>query len=218
MILLTDLRTLSDQEPKPIAAPVSATDWAEIEPLDAPKGIGALPPNRPRTPSLTLPPRPGAAPPPGLPSRRLGTGAAAGAALGMLWIALWQPAADAGSIYKSVGPDGKVTYSASPPTDSGQRVEQIEIRQEGTVANPPAPIETEPPPPQPSPKAIAAAQQALIRAKAALEQAKIQSAEDWQEQPGGERVLSAAYFRRIAQAETEVVSAERALQQARAGR
>jgi hypothetical protein len=138
----------------------------------------------------------------------LGLGLGLGLALGLA------PTAGAGSVYKAVDAEGRVTYSAKPPAADGQHVEQIK------VPGGPDDALAEPDPggqarQQARAKAISAAQQQVIRAKAALEQAKIQSPEDWQTQPGSGRVLSAAYFNRVTAAEGEVETAERALEEAR---
>jgi hypothetical protein len=123
--------------------------------------------------------------------------------------------ANAASVYKTVDPDGRVTYSSRPPPDEGKRVEQIRIH--GSAPDLPAePQESESARQQSRASAVAAAQRELFLTMAALEQAKIQSAEDWQEQTPGKRVLSAAYFKRVTAAAAEVESAQRALDQARA--
>lgn len=133
-----------------------------------------------------------------------------------LALALAQPA-DAGPVYKAVDAQGNVTYSARPPVGEGQHVEEIEIRGEhrGTIV--PTLDEGRDGARQRRGEAVSAAQQALIRAKAALEQAKIQDKGDWDTQSDGRRVLSAAYFSRVSAAEAQVQSAERALSQARRG-
>jgi hypothetical protein len=124
--------------------------------------------------------------------------------------------AAAGPIYKIMDSDGRVSYSASPPPDSGQRVQEVKIRGAKDEA-PPAAEESAAVRQAARTRAVAESQQRLIRAKATLEQAKIQSPDDWQVQQGGKRVLSAAYLSRVAAAESDVEAAERALDEARRG-
>jgi hypothetical protein len=118
-------------------------------------------------------------------------------------------------VYKTVDAEGRVTYSSRPPAQGTPHVEKVKIHGE--------PDSNEPAPPVVDPaaaraartQAIAAAQQRAIRAKAALEQAKIQDGSDWVSQPDSSRVLSAEYFKRVAAAERDVESTERDLAQAR---
>lgn len=137
---------------------------------------------------------------------------AAGIALVCSLVATGTVYADA--IYKSVDAEGNVTYSTTPPTQGkGQRVQELRI-QTGPTAPPP---ETTPATPNPEQQAAAirTAQQALIRAKAELEQTKIQGNGDWQPGANGGKVLSAEYTNRVAAAEAQVEAAEQDLQRAR---
>lgn len=131
-------------------------------------------------------------------------------------------------IFKSIDAQGNVTYSAKPPpAGSGEQVQTLTIDPGPTNAdqnaahkrqldaeqelqrNSNASAKTR------QSQEVSAAQQALIQAKAELEQAKIQTDDDWQYLATGGRVLSQSYFSRIAAAEAQVEAREKALQQAR---
>ena len=122
--------------------------------------------------------------------------------------------AAAGAVYKIMDSNGRVTYSASPPPDGGQSVQELKIQGAKEEAMP-APEESGAVRQENRARELAQAQQQLIRAKATLEQAKIQGPDDWQVQQGGKRVLSATYMSRVAAAESEVETAERALEEVR---
>jgi hypothetical protein len=137
------------------------------------------------------------------------------------------------AVYKSVDADGKITYSSTPPpAGSAREVEELQILPGPTSAEEDAAARRERALEGVEQKreneraatekrrgaAIAAAQQDLIRAKADLEQAKIQGDGDWQYLVSGGRVLSGSYFERIADAEAKVEAAEKALQRTRQGR
>ncbi|AUB80705.1 DUF4124 domain-containing protein [Candidatus Thiodictyon syntrophicum] len=127
--------------------------------------------------------------------------------------ALGAVAADA--IYKSVDAQGRVSYSTTAPVpDSAGTVEAMRIRI-GAEAPPPGGVgqganagaATLPSPQQ--------AQQALIQAKAALEQAKIHGEDDWQTTPGGQQVSTLEYDQRVTAAQEKVRELEAALGRAR---
>ena len=141
--------------------------------------------------------------------------------------ALGAVAADA--IYKSVDAQGRVSYSTTAPVPgSAGTVEPMRIRT-GAEAPPPGAVGGLPPPgPGASPgagqgaRAGAAAlpspqqaQQALIQAKAALEQAKIHGEDDWQTTPGGQQVSTLEYDQRVTAAQEKVRELEAALERAR---
>ena len=137
------------------------------------------------------------------------------------------------AVYKSVDAEGNVTYSGSlPPAGSAREVEALAIDADPAPAESEAASERMQALEQASQQranaaaesraerqqAISAAQQDLIRAKAELEQSKIQGDGDWQWLARGGRVLSAAYFERVAAAEAQVAAAEKALEAARRAR
>ena len=149
---------------------------------------------------------------------------------------LWCTAAPdlgAEAVYKSVDSEGNVTYSGTPPpAGTAGEVEELDIDPDPVTGDPnagtPNAQGSEPSGLERSSAAaearaqrqdaVSAAQQDLIRAKAELEQAKIPGDGDWQWLVRGGRVLSAAYFERVAAAEARVEAAEQALQAARRGR
>lgn len=191
---------------RPAPTPQSALGRTSIRMESAPA------PANPLTGHVRMPPRPGGASPRARSARRPAA-ASLGAALCLLLGSA--SLADAGPVYKIIDAEGRVSYSASPPAGDGQRVEQVRIR--GAQEAPPAapPTDNLLASSQARARAVAEAQQGLIRAKADLEQAKIQGKDDWLTQPGGNRVLTAAYLNRVAAAEAEVEKAERALAKAR---
>ncbi len=150
-------------------------------------------------------------------------------------IALWGAfpvCAPADAIFKSVDAEGRVTYSSTPPAaGSAKRVEEMQIAPTPPSAGGASPAQRARTPDSGAEERqrlreaaakerserIAAAQQDLIRAKAELEQAKIQGDGDWQYLVRGGRVLSESYFQRITAAEARVQAAEKALQGARRG-
>jgi hypothetical protein len=156
--------------------------------------------------------------------------------LAVLWCAA-APDLGAEAVYKSVDSEGNVTYSGTPPpAGTAREVEELAIdpdpEPDPESGNPNTGI-PDAQGPEPSGQerssaaaearaqrqdAVSAAQQDLIRAKAELEQAKIPGDGDWQWLVRGGRVLSAAYFERVAAAESRVEAAEQALQAARRGR
>ncbi|WP_295392823.1 DUF4124 domain-containing protein [uncultured Thiodictyon sp.] len=122
------------------------------------------------------------------------------------------------AIFKSVDAEGRVTYSAAPPAGGARTVQELQVR----TGAPDAPGETKtpatPPPetaPTPNPDQVRQAQQAVIQATAELEQTKIHGAEDWQVTPGGDRISTPDYERRVAAAQQKVQAAEAALERAR---
>ncbi|MBS1201560.1 MAG: hypothetical protein H6R22_69 [Chromatiaceae bacterium] len=153
-----------------------------------------------------------------------------------LLLALWAAnpvCVRADAVYKSVDAEGRVTYSsAPPPVGSARQVQELRIQPGPAAADTNAadqrlralPEGGQDPGIEQAAAAtqrqgvIATAQQELIRAKAELEQAKIQGDGDWQDPVGGGRVLSESYFKGVADAEAGVEAAEKALQRARQGR
>jgi hypothetical protein len=147
-------------------------------------------------------------------------------------VCLSQGATSAEPIYRSIDANGNVTYSSSPPPDSGaERVEQVPIApgpsaaQQRSAEQRALEIERDsssqaaPAPRARGPVAgVAQAEQDLARARANLEQARVQRDDDWQWLASGGRVLSERYFNRVSAAEAEVQAAEDALRQARRGR
>ena len=126
--------------------------------------------------------------------------------------ALGVVAADA--IYKSVDAQGRVSYSTTAPVPgSAGTVEALRIRT-GTEAPPVGVVQGADAGPAalPSPQQ---AQQALIQAKAALEQAKIHGEDDWQTTPGGQQVSTLEYDQRVTAAQEKVRELEAALERAR---
>jgi hypothetical protein len=142
------------------------------------------------------------------------------------------PTAGAETVYKSVDEQGNVTYSSTPPPGGAEVVEQVPIA---------------PPPPQSEVQAaeermrqleiesarsdrerreskeqqtqsVAAAEAELTKARAELEDAKIQGDDDWQYLAAGGRVLKQSYLDRVERAEKRVQAAEDALRKARSGR
>jgi len=137
------------------------------------------------------------------------------------------------AVYKSIDAQGRVTYSSQPPpTGSAKQVEEVQIQPGPTSADADAAVQRLRALEQASQNreseqaaaanergsAIATAQNELIRAKAELEQAKIQADGDWQYLVRGGRVLSESYFQRVAEAEARVEAAEKSLERARQGR
>lgn len=136
-------------------------------------------------------------------------------------------------VYKSVDADGRVTYSATPPSESGTaQVQELELQpgpnpqdqqaahqrmRSNAAANQQSQDRREAERAKRA-AAVSAAQQALIRAQADLEQTKIPGDSDWQHLAKGGRVLSAGYYARLTAAEDRVAKAEEALQAAREGR
>jgi hypothetical protein len=150
----------------------------------------------------------------------------------VLWCAA-APDLGAEAVYKSVDSEGNVTYSGTPPpAGTAREVEELAIDPGPESGSPDAGVSNlqalEPSGQERANAsaqaraqrqgAVSAAQQDLIRAKADLEQAKIPGDGDWQWLARGGRVLSAAYFERVAAAEARVETAEQALQAARRGR
>jgi hypothetical protein len=136
-------------------------------------------------------------------------------------------------VYKSVDAEGRVTYSATPPSERGtERVEELDLepgptpeeqqaahqRMRGNAAASQTVQDQREAERAKRSAAVSAAQQELIRARADLEQAKIPGDSDWQHLAKGGRVLSANYFARLTAAEDRVAKAEEALQAAREGR
>ena len=141
--------------------------------------------------------------------------------------------AHAQAVYRSVDAEGNVTFSDTPPAaDTAREVQQITLdpgpdqdarnaahdRMRAFEQAEQARVNRAEEQAAARKAAVAEAQQAVIRAKAELEQAKIQGDGDWQWIAGGGRVLSAAYFERVAAAEARVEAAEKDLAAARSGR
>jgi len=139
----------------------------------------------------------------------------------------------AAQVYKSVGPDGTVTYSSTPPAEGdGVLIKEVPIA--------PGPPEADRRAAERRVQAVerelirsaqerqmqaeqgqrgtSEAEKALQQARAALEQAKVQRLEDWQYLAKGGRVLKQSYFDRVLRAEETFRAAEEALRKARSGR
>ena len=133
-------------------------------------------------------------------------------------------------VYKYIGPDGRVTYSSTPPPEgTATRVEPVKIApppteaqlreaqarlqrlegsiQEGEVAR------TEQQKKQKD--RLSTAEQELMDARKALEKAKVKTLADWQTIASGGRVLKQSYFDRVEQAEARVKAAETAWKKAK---
>jgi hypothetical protein len=151
----------------------------------------------------------------------------------ILVVTLLVAPAGAQEVYKSVGPDGAVSYSSTPPAQGdGVLVEEVPIA--------PGPSEAERREAEQRVQAIdrelnrteqarqeqaaqgqgdsAGTEQALQQARSALEQAKVQRLDDWQYLSSGGRVLKQSYLDRVQRAEQAVKAAEDAVRKARAGR
>lgn len=141
--------------------------------------------------------------------------------------------AGAETVYKSVDAQGKVTYSSTPPPPgNAEAIEEVPIA---------------PPPPESQRKqaeeqmrqleidiargerereerrkktadSTADAENELQKAQVELEEAKIQSDDDWQYLATGGRVLRQSYLDRVSKAEQRVKAAEQSLHGARSGR
>lgn len=132
-------------------------------------------------------------------------------------------------IYKSLGPDGQITYSSSPPPTAID-VERVELPPGPTPAEQAA-AEARVQAVQAQAEASAARRQAQERqvmdqveeaesamreAKKALQQAKARdNPEDWQTIVTGGRVPSASYLNRVEKAEERLQQAKQELQHAR---
>ncbi|MEA3277842.1 MAG: DUF4124 domain-containing protein [Pseudomonadota bacterium] len=141
--------------------------------------------------------------------------------------------ATAETVYKSIDPEGNVSYSSTPPpSSSGDVVEEVPIapgptqeqRQEAEqrlddleAASARADEQRQEREKERS-QAAADAEQGLEKARMALEEAKIQRDDDWQYLATGGRVLKESYLDRVESAEQLVREAEQALQNARSGR
>lgn len=132
-------------------------------------------------------------------------------------------------IYKSLGPDGQITYSSKPPPTAID-VEHVEI--------PPGPAPAEQAAAEARMQAVQAqveasaarrqvqehqvmdqvekAESAVREAKTALQEAKArENPEDWQTIVRGGRVPSASYLQRVEEAEERLQQAKQELQRAR---
>lgn len=170
--------------------------------------------------------------PPGQPAISKGLTARLGIGLSAsLLLSLVPSTSNTQPVFKSIGPDGQVTYSSEPPRDAAVKVERVEL----------------PPGPTPAEKAaaearaqalqqrvdaaaerrraqqqeaIGAAEEAELavrEAKEALEVARVRhNPEDWQTLVTGGRVPSANYLNRVKEAEQQLRQAQNELQRARA--
>lgn len=136
-------------------------------------------------------------------------------------------------VFKSVDAEGRVTYSATPPDDgSATVVEELQLKpapsredrnaarqryRDQSAANQQSTQQRTNRREQRD-KAVAAAQQQLIKAQANLEQAKIPGNDDYQRLITGARVLNESYRNRVAEAEKQVAEAQAAVDAARQGR
>jgi hypothetical protein len=136
-------------------------------------------------------------------------------------------------VYKSVDAQGRVTYSAKPPTDvRADRVERVPIA--------PGPTEHQRQAAEKRSKALRAATQKvekvrgerdvkasrdaavakreLKKAEAALQEAKLKGDDDWQYLSTGGRVLKQDYLDRVKEAEQAVQQARRSVREAESTR
>ena len=140
--------------------------------------------------------------------------------------------AGAETVYKSVDPQGKVTYSSSPPADTGKEmVEAIPIapgpteeeRREADQRNRELQKAVRQAEQQRREQAenraetVSDAERELRNAEVALQETRIQGDDDWQYLATGGRVLKQSYLDRVAEAEQKVKEAEKRLRGARSG-
>ncbi len=136
-------------------------------------------------------------------------------------------------VYKYIGPDGRITYSATPPAEgTATRVESVKIappptaaqlreaqerlqRLENSTQEDEVALAAQQ---QNRQNHLAAAEQELMAAREALEKAKVKTPADWQPLVNGRRVLKQSYFDRVEQAEARVKAAETAWKKAKRSR
>jgi hypothetical protein len=150
-------------------------------------------------------------------------------AAGLSSVVLLCPLASAETVYKHVDPEGNVTFSSNPSrAGPGEAVVPIEIdprlseeqrkaaqerldalQREAARLEREREIEQEE-----RAERVASAQVALREARAALEEAKKKTLDDWQYLFTGGRVLKQSYFDRVEAAEQRVSNAKKALRRA----
>ncbi len=150
--------------------------------------------------------------------------------LGVLLVFVGLPPADAQPIYKSISPDGQITFSSTPPSHSAVAVERVELppgptpaeqaaakaRMQSLQEQVEASAERRRAPQQQATKRVEEAESAVLEARNALQQAQARDEpEDWQTIVTGGRVPSASYRNRIDEAEQRLQQAKQELQSAR---
>jgi len=140
--------------------------------------------------------------------------------------------AAAQTVYKSVDAQGRITYSEEPPQQADPlTVEEVKIapgpteeqrmeamrRAQQIEATTRAAAEARDIESKEQQGDLADAQEKLRRAELELEEAKIQSDDDWQYLATGGRVLKQSYLDRVRNAERKVQEAQDAAQTAKRG-